>query len=112
MADTAQTPREEPKMDTTSDDFRSVKRKTRKRKMDENTVVDDSRMEVTDLPQKRPNLPPISADKLAVSLAIRASSACCHFWLGLFRVLLNRVGLKCDRVLLKCEGKIATVNGC
>ena len=91
MADTAQTPREEPKMDTTSDDFRSVKRKTRKRKMDENTVVDDSRMDVTDLPQKRPNLPPISADKLAVSLAV---PACCHFWLGLFGVLLNRVGLK------------------
>merc|ERR1712170_142311 len=45
-------------------EFVTVKRKSRKRKIRETKESEDSRMDTSETAPKRPNLPPISADKL------------------------------------------------
>jgi hypothetical protein len=49
-----------------SDGFVQVKHKSQKRKVDEMEEGSEKRMDFTTIVKKRPNLPPISGDKLMV----------------------------------------------
>ena len=67
MAEPQQTTRDSTENMTKDDEFQQIKRKSRKRRIEESSSTRNEQMDTTGSLLKRPMLPPISADKISVS---------------------------------------------
>ena len=67
MAEPQQTTRDSTENMTKDGEFQQIKRKSRKRRIEESSNTRNEQMDTTGSLPKRPMLPPISADKISVS---------------------------------------------